>query len=124
MNDHKLSDEIVGKLDYLSALYDLIIQTNRNTNNIEEFKRNVDLMECMLAAYEDDDYGEDIKSALAKFKSDIQKFGEKAIIPKKVVYTYEWTNLKAKYSAIFKLIHRRKLSPQFALKTKVVGWVQ
>lgn len=114
----EISDSVDGKPDWHKAVFFQMIQTNRSLD-MAELRKNVDIMECMVAPYSDDKFTTDKDKAYEEFVKEIKKFN--GDLPKETVYSLEWINIKALYSAIMKLLYRRKLLPQFELKEKVIG---
>lgn len=114
----ELSDSVDGKPDWHKAVFFQIIQTNRSLD-MAELRKNVDIMECMTSPYVDEKFKGDKEQAFKEFVEEVNKFGSDA--PKEAIYSLEWINIKALYSAIMKLLYRRKLLPQFELVEKTIG---
>lgn len=116
--DNNLTNKVAEKLKYRETLFDLVLLTNRSVD-LADFKKHIDLMECMLSPYIDADYNKDLKDAIDSFVQEIKKWGSQSM-PESALYGYEWTNLKAKYSALMKLAFRKNMLPQYELKPKVI----
>lgn len=114
----QLSDSVDGKPDWHKAVFFQIIQTNRSMD-MAELRKNVDILEAMTSPYVDDKFNEDKEEAFKDFVKELKKFA--GDLPKETIYSLEWINIKALYSAIMKMLYRRKLLPQFELKEKEIG---
>lgn len=113
-----LTDKVAEKLRYKETLFDLVLLMNRSAD-LADFKKNLDLLECMLAPYIDTMYKDDLEEALNNFIVEVKKWGNQSM-PESAYYGMEWTNLKAKYSALMKLAFRKNMLPQYELAPKVV----
>lgn len=113
-----LTDKVAEKLKYRETLFDMVLITNRSAD-LADFKKNVDLIECMLSPYIDAKYQEDLKNSLTLFMEEIKKYGSQAM-PEGAYFSMEWTHLKAKYAALFCLAFRKNMLPQYELKPKVI----
>lgn len=109
---------VAEKLKYRETLFDLILLTNRSSD-MADFKKNVDLIECLLAPYLDKQFHADKAEAIEDFKTELLKWGNTPV-PESSFYSYEWDSVKAKYSALMKLAFRKKMLPQYELKVKEV----